>query len=62
MSGKTASAKPPAALKFTLEKIIELAKDPIDTMDAIQNGFSAKLFSKGKSKVLKKVSLILYLR
>jgi len=54
MSGKTASAKPPAAVKFALEKIIELAKDPIDTMDAIQNGFSAKLFSKGKSKVLKK--------
>ena len=52
---KTASVKPPAAVKLALEKIVEVAIDSVDTMDVIQEGFGAKLFSKGKSKVLKKV-------
>ena len=59
---KTASTRPPAAVKLALERIIEVAIDPIETMDALQDGFGAKLFSKGKSKVLKKVSVILCLR
>lgn len=54
---KTASARPPAAVKLALEMIIEIAKDKVEAMDVIQEGFGAKLFSKGKSKVLKKVNI-----
>ena len=51
----TANGRPPAAVRFALELIIESSIDAVETMDAIQAGFCPKMFSKGKGKVLKKV-------
>eukprot|EP00795_Rhopilema_esculentum_P009517 gene9517-17256_t len=54
MPATTATAKPPAAVRLALERLIAVAINPSETMDALQDGFCAKLFSRGKSKVLKK--------
>ena len=51
----TASARTTAAVRFALEQVVEVAVDPIEAMEVIQEGFCAKLFSKGKRKILKKV-------
>ena len=57
MPATTAIAKPPAAVRLALERLIAVAINPSETMDALQDGFCAKLFSRGKSKVLKKVNI-----
>ena len=55
MPKATVPAKPPAAVRYALEQLIQVAKNPESAMEAIQEGFGPRLFSKGKNKILRKV-------
>ena len=51
----TSQEKPAQALKYVIERLIEISSNKELFVESLEAGFGTRLFNKGKDKVVKKV-------